>query len=162
MLKFHAAHSAADRAAALTVYQSNPAFFTQLKQQQPTALTVREDAEAYPDDVSETQKHYGLLLVNGDPIGVLDRLNGYPEPSTVYIGLLMIRKDRQRQGLGRRTIDGLAKQFRRQGYTKLRVAVAADNPAGLAFWQQIGFTPVGEGHAEAAVPVVILDRDLAD
>lgn len=161
MLKFHAVQSHADRAAALAIYQSNPAYFTQLKQPQPTALTVREDAEAYPDDVSEVQKHYGLLLVDGDPIGVLDRLNGYPAPNTVYIGLLMIRGDRHRQGLGRRTIDGLAKQFRRQGYTKLRVAVASENAAALTFWQRIGFTPVGEGHAEADVPVVILDRDLA-
>ncbi|KRN25923.1 GNAT family N-acetyltransferase [Lacticaseibacillus camelliae] len=166
MFKFHAVRTPQDRQTALKIYQSNPSYFTLTGQKAPTLQMVREDAEAYPADVSETQKHYGLLLINSTPVGVMDRLNGYPEPQTVYIGLLMIDAAHQRQGLGRRAVDGFAKQFQRQGYGRMRVAVHTANPAALQFWQQVGFKPVGEGRAQLSAdqsqPVVILDRDLAD
>lgn len=166
MLKFHAVRTSADQAAALKIYQSTPDYFKLTHQPAPSMQMIREDADAHPADASEVQKHYGLLLVNGEPVGVLDRLNGYPAPDIVYVGLLLIRADRQRQGLGRRTINGLAKQFRREGYKRLRVAVVADNTAALLFWQQVGFKPVGEGKVKlgkaSAQTVTILDRELAD
>ncbi|MFD1393081.1 GNAT family N-acetyltransferase [Lacticaseibacillus jixianensis] len=165
MLKFHAVKDSADQQAVLSIYQSNPDYFALTNQPAPTLQTVKEDQAAHPGDTSAVQKHFGLLLVDSAVVGVLDRLEGYPDPDVVYIGLLMIRADHQRRGLGRRTITGLAAQFRRQGFRRIRVAVADNNTPALLFWERLGFAPVGESQAgfNAAVrqPVTILDRDLA-
>ncbi len=50
----------------------------------------------------------------------------------------------RRQGLGHRLFAGLRTWFRQQGVTVVQLHVAARNPAGRAFWQDIGFAGVLE------------------
>ena len=163
MLRFHPVKTAADEAAVLAIYQSNPDYFALTVQPAPTLAMVQEDAAARPAEVSKWDKHYGLLKVDDRPVGVLDRLNGYPEADIVYIGLLMLAKSEQGQGLGQRVIRGLRKQFKQQGFKRLRVAVVSANTGALTFWERLGFKPLGESQAQVgAAPqaVVILEQAL--
>jgi hypothetical protein len=40
------------------------------------------------------------VWVDGELVGVLDLLLRYPDQETVYLGLLLIDRRRQRQGIG--------------------------------------------------------------
>ncbi|WP_225047788.1 GNAT family N-acetyltransferase [Lacticaseibacillus kribbianus] len=164
MLTFKPVSAMSDRKAALALYQGAPDYFRLTHQPAPTRATVTEDRLAKPADAPASAKHYGLLLENGVPVGVLDLLVGYPDAGTVYIGLLLLPASNQRRGLGRQAVAQLAAHFK--DYARLRVAVVDDNKPAAAFWQAEGFVPVSATTTDLGdlnvVAVTIMDKALSE
>lgn len=78
-------------------------------------------------------------------VGVVDLVKGYPNAVTVFIGLLLIREDRQGQGLGARTFREIQALVKGWGnFPVLRLAVVSTNPAAGLFWRKMGFVETGE------------------
>jgi len=58
-----------------------------------------------------------------------------------YITDVMVAPGHRRQGLGRRLVEVAMDRFTERSLERVGLAVAEGNPAALAFWQALGFTP---------------------
>lgn len=106
---------------------------------QDAAERLVADAEA--DDL---RRIYALVPHTGGPaVGVLDLYLHHPEPGTAHIALLLFREACQGLGYGKETMGALESALARAGYTTLRLSVGDENPGARAFWERLGFAPVG-------------------
>lgn len=103
------------------------------------ALRLLADAEADPE-------RQVLLLEppgGGPPLGLLDLYLHHPEPRVAHVGLLLLREAVQGRGLGREVVEALARALAASEFTALRASVGDENPGARAFWERLGFEPVG-------------------
>ncbi|MBN9415200.1 hypothetical protein ABS71_16100 [bacterium SCN 62-11] len=140
-----------ERAAEL--FAACPDYFQRLHGHGYSQEDVRDFLEGKPPEVAE--KHTWMARLEGQIIGAVDFLRDYPEPGTVYVGLLMVREDRQREGLGARLFEQL--EILSQG-ERFRLAVLEHNAPALAFWQRVGFVPTGELKPYRQHQVVLLQK----
>ncbi|MDQ3423196.1 MAG: GNAT family N-acetyltransferase [Actinomycetota bacterium] len=80
-------------------------------------------------------------------VGVVDLLRGHPDESRAFLGLLQVRWELQRDGIGRR-LSELTESWVRDSWPeieRLRVAVVDTNAVVAApFWAAMAFVPTGE------------------
>ncbi len=83
-----------------------------------------------------------FLRHSGEPVGVLDWMDENPSDGMPWVGLLMIRADRQRQGLATEAFERLAVLLRDRGARVVRAGVMERNAAGRELAGRLGFEPV--------------------
>jgi RimJ/RimL family protein N-acetyltransferase len=123
-------------------------------------LVVRDLRERALDDFLDTA---GVSLnPSGEPVGVLDWIEENPSDGKPWVGLVMIRADRQRRGLASEALDGLADRLRASGARSVRAGVLARNPAGRALLQRLGVESVSTTTVRmtSEEEVIVLERDL--
>lgn len=86
--------------------------------------------------------HYYLVAVDGD------RLLGYAglamsPPSEAWVQNIAVRRDVQRQGIGRALLEALLAEADRNGVRKVLLEVAMDNAAAQKLYARYGFEGVG-------------------
>ena len=78
------------------------------------------------------------VLVDNEPIGILDYMinaEGY-----VYLSLMMITKEKQKNGLGTAVYDFFENRVRNDGAQIIRIDVVDDYENNvLPFWEKMGF-----------------------
>ena len=127
---------------AYQLYRSNAEYFQLVSGKAPARQDVLDDKSACPLDVNPAQKKYGMYLAgeSGDPVAVVDVLEGFPDPETYYIGLFLIDGSRHRTGLGRALYEQLEADARMGGFQRMRLGVVDTNHKARAFWKAMGFT----------------------
>jgi RimJ/RimL family protein N-acetyltransferase len=80
----------------------------------------------------------------GQAVGVLDWLEENPSDGLPWVGLVMIRADRQRKGLATEAFAALAERLRASGAAAVRAGVVERNEAGRALARKLGFELVSE------------------
>ncbi|MFQ5778548.1 MAG: GNAT family N-acetyltransferase, partial [Terriglobia bacterium] len=70
-----------------------------------------------------------------------------------HVITLDVREDRRQRGIGRRLLATAETWLRAQGVERVRLEVAVENPAAVAFWQQAGY------QVERVLPRYYLGRD---
>ncbi len=102
-----------------------------------------------PDGFDPAGK-YGIGLWDGAVlVAFADVLVGYPTPEHAFVGLLVVRGDRQGSGLGRALHDAVLVHLRQvpgaASLGRLRLGIVATNAAGAEpFWRALGYEPTGE------------------
>ncbi len=118
----------------------------------PGYFELTEGAPPSPDaaarllDEAEADPARRVLLLTsrgGTAVGVLDLWLDQPEPGTAHVGLLLLAERHQGQGLGAEATLALERSLAEAGYGLLRLAVGDENPGAHAFWERLGFAPVG-------------------
>ena len=79
---------------------------------------------------------------DGEVVGWAEVLDEHPRDGVPWIGLLEMRADVHRQGLGREAAEALAGWYAARGSTALRLGVDHGNDAAAAFWRSLGYRPV--------------------
>ncbi|MEF2979369.1 GNAT family N-acetyltransferase [Subtercola sp. YIM 133946] len=99
-----------------------------------------------PEGLTDDQKYGFGLWVNGELVAFADVLRGYPTPDAAYIGLLIVRGDRQSSGFGSRLhAEVLREATGWPGIQKLRTGIIETNAASSErFWVRRGYRPTGE------------------
>jgi uncharacterized cupin superfamily protein/RimJ/RimL family protein N-acetyltransferase len=156
---------AADRL--LTVFALSPDYMSRTSGNPTPTRAIADQALArplqaalYPDSVKECL----LVELEGQTIGVVDLLHGYPAEKTSYLGLLLLSPDYRGKGLARRTMDLVMDYCRRaHGATTLRLSVLragseAEVTRLIAFWTHLGFVRVAEA---SQVTVDVFDRTIS-
>jgi GNAT superfamily N-acetyltransferase len=99
---------------------------------------------ATPDGYGHESKHVFAVMSGSEPIGVVDIIRDFPNPSTAFVGLLAVIELHQRRGVGRTAFKAVERfACRRLVASKLRLAVVATNPV-VGFWLKMGFRETGE------------------
>ena len=130
----------------LDVYASNPAYLSLTEG--TGGEPGRFDLDLLRRDVAVARAMPGRHLAgvysreSEEPVGVLDWMDENPSDRRPWLGLVLVRADRQRQGVAREVVEWLAEHLQSAGADSLRAAVIARNEPGLAFARALGFEPV--------------------
>ena len=91
----------------------------------------------------DPQRHSLVLRRDdGEVVGWVDLLDEHPRDGVPWIGLLELRADVQRQGLGREAAQEVARWYAERGASAIRVGVDEGNDDGGAFWRALRYRPV--------------------
>lgn len=97
------------------------------------------------------------LLVGDRPLGVtpdrkfvwilgtealIDIVEGFPDPTTWYLGLIFIAPHARNTGLGTKLLHALAEYVRAHGGTAMRLAVVTTNTGARRLYDRMGFAHV--------------------
>jgi len=141
--RLRAAPAAAHHAGAIQeCLEAAPGYFV-IAEGRPAApgAAARLLAEAEADD---RRRVYALVQGEGGPVvGVLDLLFHYPEPGVAHVALLLLRESLQGRGLGREAVTALEEALRAAAFAAVRLSVTDENDAARAFWERVGYAPVG-------------------
>jgi ribosomal protein S18 acetylase RimI-like enzyme len=99
-----------------------------------------------PEGHSPDDKAPFGVWADGELVGVLDLLLRYPDDETVYLGLLLIERGHQGQGIGAGAVQALEREVaaRWPWARRLRLSVVRTNDNVLGCWRRMGFTETGE------------------
>ena len=98
-----------------------------------------------PPGKTDADKFVFGIFLNETMVGCMDIVRGYPDSQTAYIGLLLLREDHVRRGIGCAAFRIAESEI--QAWTeiqKIRLAVIATNREVLPFWERQGFRCTGE------------------
>ncbi len=157
----------ADLPSLLPVFLSNPDF-----------LALRGGSGVPPDgyDLETLERDWAVgrldplrhqlgMWLEEELVGILDYVEESPGDGCAWVGLVMVHADHQRRGLATEALQALSEQAQRDGRPAVRMGVMRDDPSGMAFAGQAGFTSYGTAIATTAAgeqPVVLMERRLAD
>jgi len=103
-----------------------------------------EDADAFfsdrPPGVPGENAHKLGVFDQATLIGLVDLIDGYPDVSDWYLGLLMLVPDARGRGCGRTALDQIMARVRAGGGRRLLLCVLEENTRARAFWERAGFT----------------------
>ena len=125
-----------------------------------TAESLRQDMAELPPRCVPEQKHFAALWKDGAPRIVLDLVEGWPRPKTVFVGLFVMDPALRRQGVGRAVMAALLKAAKGAGFDRARLGCLLVNPVGHAFWEAMGFRDLRQDAllGERSAPVWIMER----
>ena len=126
------------------VIESDPGYVERVTGLPPGPADAQSVLMMRPPDLPEEHKIVYGVRCGTQIVGLIDVLRGYPERGVAYIGLLQIRGDLQRQGLGRAAHDELRVAVRDwPEVRRLRLSVVATNGQVETFWRSLGYEPAG-------------------
>lgn len=107
----------------------------------PTAPdAAAAEFEAIPPNRTVADKFmFALLDPRGDIVGLLECVRGYPDDGCWWIGLLMLHPAERGRGTARMFFEAFADWAKRQGASRLELAVFDANRRADRFWRARGF-----------------------
>lgn len=119
------------------LYAAAPGYFALLGSRVPSLSEVERDVEIA---LLDPRRRLELLHdPHGELVGSLDYKLEYPQAADLTINLLLIREDRQSQGLGEAAMRGLEGRLP-ANTERVLASVLGDNPRGARFWERLGYT----------------------
>jgi GNAT superfamily N-acetyltransferase len=116
-------------------------------------LTITGRPEPEPDaalrEIDASARTPGRMVAllrvdGGDAVGALGAWLHHPEKGLALVGMLVVRRDRRREGLAREALDGFALWAAGQGVRALRTATGAGDAGAQDIVRALGFRPLDE------------------
>ena len=121
------------------VYDTNQDFFLLTQGREATIDTCVDDIDALPPTCGAHQKIYVSICEQDNIIAVMDLITGYPDETTVWIGLLLVHGDMQCKKIGSRIAEAVIAAAYATGYKLAQLGVIESNTKAITFWQRHGF-----------------------
>jgi GNAT superfamily N-acetyltransferase len=132
-----------DLAAVEQAYAKAADYWTLADRAPPDAAKAATFFTDAPPGCDPARSHHLGLFVDGQLSGLAELSFGFPEAGDAYLGLMILSADMRGHGYGRTFLDKVEDLARTAGAENLFLAVLAENPRGLAFWQREGFRSTG-------------------
>ena len=149
------------------MYASNPEYLamTEGSGGEPGALRHPRCSSATSPSLRMTPGRQVLVLrqrEEGEIVGVLDWVDESSSDGYPWIGLVLVRADRQREGLATEAIEALLAELAAGGVEAVRAGVLPGNAAAAGLTAALGFETVEERPFRSAVAdhVAVLERRL--
>jgi GNAT superfamily N-acetyltransferase len=132
----------------------------------PPSPEARERLNGLYDD---DQRAWVLLAFAGEEIAGISSLSlttfadaRTPDPGTVYLWQMFVRRDWQGSGLAGALLDRLIEEARRRGYRRIVLWTPAGAAQARRFYEREGFALTGEEDRDSSfgLPLVQYGRDL--
>jgi ribosomal protein S18 acetylase RimI-like enzyme len=115
-------------------------YFLVVDGQEPTPNAAKEEFDSVPSGKSLNDKLvFGIIHNHENLVGVLDCLREYPDESTWWIGLLLLRPNVRNQGVGQMVVHSFKSYVRSNGGQAVALGVVQDNQRAFGFWKKLGF-----------------------
>ena len=92
-----------------------------------------------PPGKTLADKQVLAVVRDGEIVGVVELLRGYPTTTDWYLGLLLLVPEARGAGLGTSVVDAIVGLIVMEGGRALHLVVREDNPRAVAFWQRHRF-----------------------
>lgn len=124
------------------IFESSPDYFRRTDRSEVLPhFALREMTDCVPlERQSEGyRKVFCLIKLEGDPVGIVDLHQNHPEEGKCYLGLLLMRGEKQKNGLGK-IVYPIIEKFISDNLncTQVVLGVSEDNDVE-GFWQRVGF-----------------------
>ena len=104
----------------------------------PTAAT--DEFFAVPEGKSLHDKFmFGVVDSQGEIIGLIESIRGYPDEQTWWVGLIMLAPEYRRKGLLKPLMRSFAHWVAKQGIGYIMGSVIENNSKVLRLWKRMGF-----------------------
>jgi ribosomal protein S18 acetylase RimI-like enzyme len=134
---------ALDLAIVEQAYAEAADYWTLADRTPPDAAKAASFFTESPPGCDPSRSHHLGLYVD-DRLGGLAELSfGFPDPGDAYLGLMILAPRFRDQGYGCILLARVEELARAASAAKIYLAVLAENPRGLAFWQRQGFRATG-------------------
>jgi GNAT superfamily N-acetyltransferase len=133
---------AADVADLQNILCGAPGYALLVEGRPPPVDAATELIQELPAGKGAKDKFVFAFDCNGEPIGCVDLVRGYPGPEIAYLGLLLFIESAQGCGFGPWALCFVEETITSWGCTKLRLAVIETNRRALAFWAREGFIEI--------------------
>jgi diamine N-acetyltransferase len=130
---------------------------------QVTALAVAPDQEGYvaPNAVSIAEAYFEpkawfRAIAAGEELVGFAMVYRDPQAGEFYVWRFMIDARHQGHGYGRRAVELLVEEARRDGVEKVTLSVVPGDRSALEFYKRLGFVETGNVHGkeiELALPL---------
>ena len=134
------------------LYKSND-YYEKVSDNYPVKLeNVSEDINDIPEFIRPKQKHFfSIYNEENELVAVVDFLDGYSfqnkdNKDALWIGLLKLDKQFQRQGIGSVIIESLESACKKENKKIIQLGVIRKNVVGYNFWLKEGFRVFREGN----------------
>jgi RimJ/RimL family protein N-acetyltransferase len=125
----------------VSLYRENPQFFRH-SEAEATREQAVSDLRLAPPGVDAARKHFVGLFDGCELVAVMDVVEGYPTPDVAYLGLLMVRRRLQGQGIGIAIVREAEACLKASGARIVRLAIDAENPQSTHFWRKSGYAVI--------------------
>lgn len=132
--------TAEDRSRLEILCQECTDFFELIEGRPGSRETAAELLGPLPSNITVGVKSIIGLEREGELIGVVELLAGFPLPNEWYVGLLLLRPDVRCTGTGTIVWEALLKRMKFEGAVVIRLIVQKQNPGARRFWERQGFT----------------------
>jgi len=92
-----------------------------------------------PPNVASEKKFVVGFERAGSLVGVVDLIDGFPEPGGWYVGILLLAPGERSQGLGHALWVSLERWLFGRRAAAVRLIVQEQNPGAMRFWRSLGF-----------------------
>lgn len=113
--------------------------FYEYTEARPTRENIIYDMNATPPGITMSDKYYFGFFDDGEPVAVMDLIDGYPEPEIAYIGFFMMNPKYQGKQIGTAIVGEVIDYLKSTGKTAVRLAIDKGNPQSSHFWKKNGF-----------------------
>lgn len=120
------------------VLESDPVTWAQLEGAKPGPDEAAHLVGEAPPGMTLARKHLWVL----DTACVIDLVEGYPDATTWFLGLIFIAPVARNAGLGTELMRGVCDHVRASGGRAVRLAVVTTNIAARRLYDRLGFTHV--------------------
>lgn len=120
-------------------------------------LSVEEIVDEIKDETGLGAERY-FIKDGEDYIGIIDFLMKNPNDGCTWLGLLLIRKERQAQGYGKKSLDMFYGMMKERGVPKLRIGVITENEPAHRFWKKQGFQFIRTAPYPGQKEVVVYEK----
>jgi RimJ/RimL family protein N-acetyltransferase len=149
-----------DLPALLEVFLSNPQFLDWTEGGEYDLEKLQLDWEVAQKDPA---RHMLALreAAAGELVGVLEYLEHNERDGHPWIGLIMVRASRQREGFAAEAMNAIADRINLNWASPIRLGIIARNEPGMRLALSLGFNPFGEAEqrmAEGVERLILLER----
>jgi GNAT superfamily N-acetyltransferase len=107
----------------------------------PPPTAALDEFSALPPSKTTADKYmFGLVDPEHELIALIESIRHYPDEQIWWLGLMMVSPTQRGQGIGAAFYAAFERWVATQGGKQIALGVLAANPAGLRFWQSLGFT----------------------
>jgi ribosomal protein S18 acetylase RimI-like enzyme len=101
--------------------------------------TADELLNVAPPNVAREKKFVFGFERGVSLVGVVDMIDGFPEPGGWYVGILLLAPGERSQGLGRALWVSLERWLLGRKADAVRLIVQEQNTGAMRFWRSLGF-----------------------
>lgn len=144
------------------VLEEAPTYSLNISGSLPSPGEAKEMFSEIPNGRSFDDKFIFGIYLDNKMIGCMALLRGYPNETTVMLGLLLLSEKYQRKGFGTQAHKKLEEIIKGWGnFEKIRIGVLITNQEILPFWKKMGYTETVRKpykHGDIETEVITLDK----
>lgn len=124
------------------LWQGNNAYTALFQSHSITLEEVIKEVHARPIKTALYQKCFIGFYLNDTLVAIADLILNYPNEEEGYIGLLMMDRDYQQKGYGKKIYQRIESAFKSVGFKRIELGVVKENKAAFSFWKNRGYQSI--------------------
>jgi RimJ/RimL family protein N-acetyltransferase len=162
-LELHRAGDHTDIDALLDIFNSNPQWIAATDDFAGRTTHDRSDVEMFLWQGTMSEGSHCLEIRDGAQdklVGVVAWLAPHPRDGCPWIGSIVLRADRQRQGLGSEVLRAVEQRLAAEGWDRVRASPLIAQPEAQAFLESLGYAPIEERPDQDKRRCIVMEKRL--